>query len=99
MRYVFEWDPDKAHGNQRRHGIRFDQAATVFHDPHALSIFDDDHSHTEDRWVTLGLDQAGRLLTIIHTFQTLEPMVCRIRLISARKATRREQQHYTEGVR
>lgn len=99
MRYIFEWDPVKATANSRRHGVRFEQAATIFHDPRAVSLFDDAHSFAEERWLTLGVDQAGRLLVVSHTFQAMEPTVCRIRVISARKATRREQQHYTEGTR
>ena len=67
--YNFEWDPHKARSNQVKHGISFEEAATVFRDPQALSIFDDEHSSNEDRWITIGISNVGRLVVICHTFQ------------------------------
>ena len=55
MNYNFEWDPHKAQHNYRKHKIRFEEAATVFTDPRALTIFDSDHSEYEDRWITMGI--------------------------------------------
>jgi len=66
--YGFEWDPRKAQSNAKKHGIAFDRAAAVFLDPRALTEFDSVHSHDEDRWVTLGMDGAGILLVVCHTF-------------------------------
>lgn len=66
--YNFEWNPKKAKLNHHNHGVAFDEAATVFKDSNAVSIFDHDHSETEERWITLGISKKGRLLIVIHTF-------------------------------
>lgn len=96
MRYEFDWDPAKERANVHKHQISFRQAATVFRDPYQLSIYDEAHSaeKTEDRWTTLGLDRAGRLCVVIHTFERLEEGLCRIRIISARKANGVEENQY-----
>lgn len=99
MRYVFDWNPQKAQTNFQKHrGISFDRATTIFRDPHLLSIFDDEHSTDEDRWITLGLDSTGNLLTVIHTFDQTTPQLVNIRIISARKADPRETQEYQAGL-
>lgn len=92
--YEFEWDPDKAEKNAKEHGVTFEQAATVFLDAAALSQYDEEHSDDEERWVTLGLDRSARLLVVCHTFQELGKLSARVRLFSARKATRHEQRDY-----
>jgi uncharacterized protein len=97
LRYIFEWDPRKAKENLRNHRISFERAATIFRDPQALSIFDVAHSHEEDRWITLGLDQSGSSLVLVHTFQQIDAASCRIRIISARRATAHEIRQYQEG--
>ena len=97
MRYTFEWDPAKAKRNQRKHGIAFDRAAEVFLDPLSLSVADEEHSEREQRWASLGRDRRGTLLVVIHTFSETSVDECKIRIISARKATQREKTHY-EGV-
>jgi len=84
----------KARQNAKRHRVRFERAATVFLDPNARSLFDELHSEDEDRWITLGLDHTGALLVISHTFREETPMSARVRLISARKATRTEATQY-----
>jgi uncharacterized DUF497 family protein len=94
VRYIFEWDPQKAKENLRKHRISFERAATIFHDPHALSIFDVEHSQGEDRWVTLGLDSSGNVLVTVHTFHAIDESSCKVRIISARKATRKEARQY-----
>ncbi len=96
--HQFEWDPAKAFRNAREHGVSFERAATVFLDPRAMSIFDDEHSEKEERWITLGLDRAGALLAVCHTFREqteagLEGSAI-IRLISARRADRKEAAQY-----
>ncbi len=96
MRYTFEWDPVKAKGNLRKHGVSFDRAAEVILDPRAVSIFDEEHSKDEERWVTLGRDSRGIVLVLIHTFLEVSPKECKIRMISARKATKREIKQYEE---
>jgi len=94
FQYQFEWDTVKARENAKRHRVRFERAATVFLDPNALSLYDDQHSEDEDRWITLGLDRTGTLLILSHTFREETEMSARVRLISARKATRTEVKQY-----
>jgi len=96
--YTFEWDPNKAVANRRKHGIGFEQAATVFRDALAVSIYDEDHSESEDRWVTLGQADNGRLLVVIHTHQTISPTEAVIRIISARPAMPHEQRNYEQSI-
>ena len=98
MEYTFEWDPMKAAGNLRKHGVSFERAATVFLDPRASSIPDDEHSEDEERWVTIGSDAAARVLVIVHTFTQVDARRCRIRLISGRKATKKEARQYAKGA-
>ena len=92
--YHFEWEPAKAVANHRKHGVRFDQAATVFRDPLAVSVYDQDHSQAEDRWISLARAGNDQLLVVIHTFEELDEQTARVRLISAREATRQERQQY-----
>lgn len=87
------FDPRKAAANLRKHGISFDEAATVFRDPNALTIPDSFHSHEEERFVTLGYSLKRRLLFVVHT----EVADDFIRIISARKATLHERRQYEEG--
>ena len=96
MRYYFEWDPAKANQSIVKHKVRFQRAAEVFKDPHAISIFDEEHSQDEDRWITIGKDNIGILLVISHTFRKIEEESCRIRIISSRKATKSETKQYEE---
>ena len=96
MRYNFEWDPKKADQNLRKHGISFERSAYVFKDPHAISIYDDDHSLEEDRWITIGKNGGGILLVVVHTFRKLDESSCSIRIISSRKATKPESIQYRE---
>ena len=98
MRYEFEWDPQKANRNLRKHGLSFDRATTIFRDPNLLSIPDEEHSEDEERWITMGMDDAGALLVVVHKFRVVTPDVSRIRVISARKATRQESKYYEEGI-
>lgn len=88
----FDWDVRKAEANVRKHGISFDEAATVFGDPLALTFADPDHSESEERLLTFGVSRAGRLLVVSHTAR--EP---RIRILSARRVTRAERRIYEEG--
>ena len=96
MRYYFDWDPNKAKANRKKHGISFEQASTIFLDPRMIAVFDTEHSEHEDRWATIGIDSNGILLVVVHTFQQLDADSCRIRIIYARKATRKESKHYRE---
>ena len=65
-------------------------------DPRMIAVFDSEHSEYEDRWATIGIDRNGILLVVVHTFQQLDADCCRIRIISARKATRKESKQYQE---
>ena len=96
--YHFTWDPDKAISNREKHGISFEQAATLFRDPLAISIYDDEHSsENEGRWITLGQAENGTLLVVVHTFEETSDDAAEIRLISAREATRNERRQYEKG--
>ena len=89
----FEWDPVKANANQRKHGVSFSEAATVFRDTLAVTGADPDHSDLEIRHVTFGFSHAGRLLAVCHA--DLDEVT--IRIISARPATKTERLIYEEA--
>ena len=88
----FEWDEEKAESNKDKHGVSFTEAETVFADPLALTGYDPDHSNEEDRYITMGTSLEGRLLVISHTDRN-----DRVRIISAREASRRERRDYEDG--
>jgi uncharacterized DUF497 family protein len=88
---VFEWDSAKALVNERKHGVTFEEAATVFLDPWTETYEDPDHSVGEWRELTLGYSVRGRLLVVAHTERG-----GRVRLINARRATARERRHHEE---
>lgn len=94
MKYDFAWDPVKAKTNRQKHGVDFEHATTVFRDPKAISVFDDTHSNTEDRWITLGISAGGGLLAVHHTFDEIDENTVRIRIFSSRKATKNEAAQY-----
>ena len=85
----FEWNADKATSNESKHSVTFAEAATAFGDPLALTIFDPDHSKTEDRFLLMGRSTFGNLIVVSHTDRGGT-----IRIISARKANRRERLQY-----
>ncbi len=88
----FEWDPSKAAENLKKHGVSFDEAATVFGDSLALTFADPDHSAIEERLLTFGLSLQNRLVVVSHTTRRT-----RIRIISARRMSRRERKIYEKG--
>jgi uncharacterized DUF497 family protein len=92
--YNFEWDIRKAAANIQKHGVSFESAATVFHDSEAMSLFDQKHSADEDRWITLGLDNRGQVLVVCHTWRETATGAGSCRIISARKAGRKEAAQY-----
>lgn len=94
MNYNFEWDPNKAKSNITKHKISFEDATFIFKDENAISIFDENHSLEEDRWITIGMDIKTRTLIVVHTFISIDKDNCHIRIISARKATKNEQKIY-----
>lgn len=87
----FEWDPRKAETNRTKHGVSFEEAATVFGDSYARIIPDPDHSNDEERFVILGLSLQARALTVCHCHRSTGEVV---RIISARKATKNEESTY-----
>lgn len=95
--YHFEWDPAKAKANLKKHGVSFEQAVTVFRDPKAASIFDRDHDEEEDRWVTMGTSDPGTLV-VVHTFREAGVEEFVVRVISARRATRKEVRDYEANL-
>ena len=88
----FEWNPDKANSNLKKHGVSFNEASTVFSDPLSVTFPDPDHSYGEERYVIIGLSSANRILIVPHSDR-----VDRVRIISAREATRNERRFYEDG--
>ena len=90
----FEWDPPKAAANLRKHRVSFEEAKSVFYDEFAVQFFDDEHSSEEERFLLLGLSSGTRLLIVCHCEREHGAV---IRIISARKATKRESAFYRGG--
>jgi uncharacterized protein len=87
----FEWDERKARSNEQKHGVSFEEAVSAFYDENARVIYDPEHSIKEDRYILLGMSDSLRLLLVCHLYQESEEV---IRIISARKATKKERQQY-----
>ncbi len=92
MKLHFEWDPEKADKNIKKHDISFDESATVFDDPMFITVIDEEHSVDEERYITIGLSKHGRLLMVAHTDRDGQ-----IRIISSRKATKKEEEFYANS--
>jgi len=88
----FEWDPKKATANVKKHGVMFQEAATIFGDPLAITFDDPDHSMSENRYITFGLSIQKRLIVVSHTERG-----GRTRIINARLMDRKERRIYEEG--
>ncbi len=88
----FEWNPEKAALNLEKHGVSFQEAATVFNDSLSVTFPDPDHSIGESRYIIIGISRFGQLLVVAHTNRGEK-----IRIISAQKATRQERRFYEEG--
>jgi hypothetical protein len=93
MALNFEWDARKAASNEAKHGVTFMEAATVFSDPLSLTIPDPAHSEREQRFISLGRSAGGKMLVVVHTERGDN-----LRLISARRASRRERKCYEENT-
>lgn len=91
---TFEWDETKNQANQRKHGVSFEEASTVFYDDEALLRDDPEHSEEEDRFIILGLSNKANLLVVCHCYRAFETV---IRIISARKATKTESKFYDKS--
>lgn len=92
MGFTFEWNRTKATRNFQKHGVSFEEAATVFGDPLSLTIVDALHSAGEERFITMGQSQTGKLLVVVHAERTDA-----IRIIGARPATPKERRTYESG--
>ncbi|MBM4020049.1 MAG: BrnT family toxin [Planctomycetes bacterium] len=92
MALAFEWDANKARANRAKHGVSFDEASTAFGDPLSITISDPLHSEDEERFVLIGRSLRNRLLVVVHTERG-----DRIRIISARPATRSERLRYEKN--
>lgn len=88
---LFEWDPEKEKRNQRKHGVSFHEAATVFGDPLSITFHDPDHSAGEERYITIGMSKKGVILVVAHAEKGDA-----VRVVTARRATRRERRFYEE---
>jgi len=93
MKLSFEWDEDKAAVNYDKHGVSFEEGVTIFYDPLSISIDDPGHSAKEERYIDIGASENGRVLVVNYTERGRH-----IRIISCRKATRRERRQYEEGI-
>ena len=92
MQYTFEWDAEKARQNIGKHGVTFEEAASAFSDPLSYTIADPDHSESEQRFILMGLSERRRVLLVAFTERE-----DRIRIPTARLASRREKRSYEEG--
>ena len=88
---IFEWDDKKNVSNERKHGVSFEEAQTVFFDENAIEFDDPDHSIQAERFILLGLNQSLKVLVVCHCYRSHDS---KIRIISARKATKKEQGVY-----
>jgi len=93
MPLTFEWDSRKARSNFAKHGVGFQEASTIFGDPLSLTIPEPEHSLSEERYITMGRAVTGKLLVVVHTERGDN-----IRIISARRASRRERKFYEETI-
>jgi uncharacterized DUF497 family protein len=92
MEYIrFQWDAHKSVVNQRKHGVSFEEAQSAFYDPQARVMADPEHSETEDRFLLLGMSLSLRILVVCHCYRESEEV---IRIISARRATKKEAGQY-----
>ena len=91
---LFEWEPAKATKNIKIHGISFDEASTAFKDTFSVTIYDPLHSDKEDRFILIGTSLKNHLLVVVHTERG-----DKIRIISARKATKNEREQYEENAK
>jgi uncharacterized DUF497 family protein len=89
MHLQFEWDEEKATANARKHGVDFEEAITILADSRSLTIFDEEHSDQEDRYIDIGRSARGRILVVVYTERDES-----IRIISCRRATPSERRQY-----
>ena len=93
--YYFDWDENKNRINLEKHGITFEEASTVFFDERAIIFDDPEHSIDEDRFLLLGMSETAKVCIVCHCYRESDTV---IRIISARQATRKEEQRYVRGI-
>ena len=93
--YYFDWDENKSRINLEKHGITFEEASTVFFDDRAILFDDPEHSIDEDRFLLLGMSETAKVCIVCHCYRESDTV---IRIISARQATRKEEQRYVRGI-
>lgn len=93
---LFIWDPEKARANIKKYGISFDLAVTIFQDPLHLSVLDG-KDRGEERWVTIGVAGDSQTLVVVHLYREIANNEV-VRIISARRATKKEKKQYEEGI-
>ena len=98
QQFQFEWDKIKAITNLHKHGVSFELASTIFNDPRLLTIADLEHSGVEERWFSIGLASNGAILSTVYLWLDSDSATTKIRLISAREATRAEIRNYEETL-
>ena len=91
---MFTWDAGKATRNLRKHGVSFEEAATVFADPDALEWEDLEHSHKENRFKRLGISSQGRILILVYSYRRMKDGKETLRIITARRASPKEREAY-----
>ena len=94
----FEWDALKAATNLFKHGVSFELAATIFHDPRLLTVADLEHGESEERWLSIGMASNGSILCIVYLWSESDVVTTKIRLISARNAALAEAKQYAESL-
>jgi uncharacterized DUF497 family protein len=95
--FQFEWDEAKARNNIRKHGVTFELAGTIFHDPRLLTAAALEHGEAEQRWFSVGVASNGALISVVYLWSETSSAVVQIPLISAWKATQAEIRYYQEG--
>ena len=93
--YYFDWDENKNRINLEKHGITFEEASTVFFDDRAILFDDPEHSIDEDRFLLLGMSETAKVCIVCHCYRESNTV---IRIISARQATRKEEERYVRGI-
>ncbi len=94
MALTFEWNEEKSKNNFKKHGLRFEEAKTVFNDPLAITVDEPDHSDDEERYIDIGISSKGRLVVVWYTERNEN-----IRIIGCRKATKKERRAYEKKER
>ena len=93
--FYFDWDENKNRINLEKHGITFEEASTVFFDDRAILFDDPEHSIDEDRFLLLGMSETAKVCIVCHCYRESDTV---IRIISARQATRKEEERYIRGI-